>query len=175
MAETLTIEGKNITTLAEARKNLRQNSEPDEKTGGGSGDAEKYLDFMEFLMVESAAAVFWIGLGGWIPIWGGIIDVILIVIIYVWYKIKGLKPPSLSPGKYAKLAGRAGGAALKTAEKAQPEVGAALKAAEAAEQIAENVPGGGDVLFLASIILGSGGMIPSSLLLIFYIYLANKR
>ena len=154
-----TAEQQNISSLNEARKNQAN----DESSGGGSKtDSEKKLDLSEFLMWETGLAIFWLALGGWIPFWGGIVNAILITVIYIWYAGRDLNPPSFSPAKVTKAAGLTAG----TAEKNLMGRG---------EEIVKKIPGGGTLLFILAALSGGVGIIPTPMVLFFSIYLANKN
>lgn len=152
-------EQQNISSLNEARKNqMAQNSDDNEDVG--RADSQRKMDFSEFLMWETGLTIFWLTLGGWIPFWGGVINVLLIGVIYIWYASRDLNPPSFSPAKIAKLA---------------PITKGVAKMADQTEDIVKKIPGGGTLLFILAVLSGGVGVIPTPMVLFFSIYLANKN
>lgn len=161
MAETA--EQQNISSLNEARKN-QADQKSDDGDGGSKTNSQKKLDLSEFLMWETGLTIFWLVLAGWIPFWGGVVNALLIGIIYIWYAAHDLNPPSFSPTKVAKI----GGAKTNIAP------GAVLQKLENSKGIAEKIPGGGTLFFILAVLSGGVGIIPTPMVLFFSIYLANR-
>lgn len=156
------IEQQNISSLNEARKN--QADQESDDGGGAKTSSEKKLDVSEFLMWETGLTIFWLALAGWVPFWGGVVNALLIGVIYIWYASHGLNPPSFSPTKIAKIGGA----------KANIASGTTLQKLENSKGIAKKIPGGGTLFFILAVLSGGVGIIPTPMVLFFSIYLANK-